>query len=84
MCSAGSFGEWVGRNILFSDVIDSDKRVPCMTFTVPANILHWFGVDHGGNKFGFLAPRIEFWIALVMVRECLTLPSSNLLCPLFI
>ncbi|KAL3810513.1 hypothetical protein ACHAXA_005655 [Cyclostephanos tholiformis] len=67
MYSAVSFGEWVGRNLLFSDVIESDKRVPCIIFTVPANIVNWFGVDHVGNKFGLLAPRIEFWIALVMV-----------------
>ena len=76
MSYAGTFGEWVGRNLLFSDVIDSDKRLPCMIFTVPANILQWFGVDHGGNKFGLLAPRIEFWIAVVVVRERLTLRNE--------
>jgi hypothetical protein len=69
MSSAGSFGEWIGRNLLFSDVIESDKRAPFIIFTVPASVLRWFGVDHGGNKFGLLAPCIEFWIALVMVRE---------------
>ena len=26
--SFGSFGEWVGRNLLFSDVLESDTRVP--------------------------------------------------------
>jgi hypothetical protein len=78
MYSAVSFGEWVGRNLLFSDVIESDKRVPCIIFTVPANIVNWFGVDHVGNKFGLLAPRIEFWIALVMVRGELTIPDDDL------
>lgn len=68
MSSTASFGEWVGRNLLFSDVLESDKRLPCMTFTINANILKLFGVDRGGNRFGLLAPRIEFWIALVMVR----------------
>ena len=84
MPSPESFGEWIGRKLLFSDVIESDKRVPCITFTVPAKILLLFGAEQGGNKFGLMAPCIEFWIALVMVRDHLTIPFYILSsCPFF-
>ena len=78
MSSGGSFGEWVGRNLLFSDVLESDTRVPCMTFAINANFLKLIGVDRGDTKFGLLAPRIEFWIALVTVRGQLTISENNL------
>ena len=69
MSSVGTLGEWVGHNLLFSDIIESDQRVPCIIFTVPPSILHRFGIeDHDDNKFGLLAPCVEFWIALVVVR----------------
>ncbi len=68
LSTGGTFGERFGRNVLFSDVLESDKRVPCMTFTINSNFLKLIGVDHGDTKFGLLAPRIEFWIAMVTVR----------------
>ena len=70
-----AFGEWVGHNLLFSDVLESDGRKPCMTFTVPDFIL-----NYGGDKFGLLAPRIEFWIALLVVRVPLYLTISGAFC----
>lgn len=70
-----AFGEWVGRNLLFSDVLESDGRKPCMTFTVPDFIL-----NYGGDKFGLLAPRIEFWIALLVSLVIGSLFSTCISC----
>jgi len=57
----------VGHNILFSDYLESDQRTPCFTFSVPESILSLFHVDiSGGNEFGLLAPRIEFYLGLLM------------------
>lgn len=62
--SSSSFGTWVGHNLLFSDLLESDNRSPCMTFSVPNYFLELFDIE-GGNRFGLLAPRIEFWLALI-------------------
>lgn len=63
-----SYGKWVGDSILFNDVLESDQRTPCMIFTMPNSILRLFHMEGGGDKFGLLAPQLEFWIALAVVR----------------
>lgn len=63
-----NFGQWVGHNLLFSEVLETDNRTPCFIFSVPNTVLKMLRMDAGGNKFGVLAPAIEFWIALIMVR----------------
>ena len=63
------FGRWVGHHLLFSDVVESDQRTPCVTFTVPDAILRFFGVEAGGNEFGILAPQLQFWLALGTVSD---------------
>jgi hypothetical protein len=60
-----SFGKWFGEHALFSELIESDKRAPFVTFTVPESILGLLHMEGGGNRFGLLAPSIEFWIALI-------------------
>jgi hypothetical protein len=47
-----SIGRWVGHNLLYSEAIESDQRLPCLTFTI------------GGGTYGFLAPSLQFWLAL--------------------
>jgi len=70
-----TFGSWVGNNLLFSETLASDKRTPCLIFTVPDFLVRLlFQMDNDGDggqsvadvKLGLLAPRIEFWIALIM------------------
>ena len=69
MSSHSSFGKWVGHYLLFSDSLESDKRVPYLTFT-PANFLHWFGIQDFVDTsivFGLLVPSIEFWTCLIVI-----------------
>ena len=69
-------GQWIGENLLFSTLLESDNRLPCATFAVPPPVLAILHIlkEEGGDregteiiKFGLLLPRIEFWIALVSV-----------------
>jgi hypothetical protein len=67
--SSLSFGKWVGQHLLFSDILESDKRVPYLTFK-PANFLRWFGMEDFVDTsivFGLLVPSIEFWTCLIVV-----------------
>jgi len=69
MSSHSSFGKWVGHYLLFSDSLESDRRVPYLTFT-PANFLHWFGIQDFVDTsivFGLLVPSIEFWTCLIVI-----------------
>ena len=63
-----TFGEWVGHNLFFNDVIESDTREPIIVFSVPDYLLRLLHLEEGGNKFGFMAPQLQFWTALVTVR----------------
>eukprot|EP00571_Detonula_confervacea_P011967 CAMPEP_0172306306 /NCGR_PEP_ID=MMETSP1058-20130122/7405_1 /TAXON_ID=83371 /ORGANISM="Detonula confervacea, Strain CCMP 353" /LENGTH=441 /DNA_ID=CAMNT_0013018147 /DNA_START=36 /DNA_END=1361 /DNA_ORIENTATION=+ len=81
--SSSSFGKWVGHNLLFSDVLESDSRSPCTTFSIPDYFLKLFHMEGGGNKFGLLAPQIEFWIALVASLIMGALFSSCLSCIIY-
>lgn len=47
-----SIGTWVGHNLLFSEALESDQRLPRLTFTI------------GGGRYGVLAPSLHFWLAL--------------------
>ena len=64
--SFASCGTWVGENFLFSEVLESDQRTPCMMFSIPNSILTLFHMEGGGDTFGLLAPRLEFWITMVV------------------
>ena len=69
MSSLASIGKWVGHYLLSSDLLESDKRVPYLTFT-PANFLRWFGIEDFVDKtivFGLLVPSIEFWTCLIII-----------------
>lgn len=69
MSSLSSIGKWVGHYLLFSDILESDKRVPYLTFT-PANFLRWFGIQDCVDTtiiFGLLMPSIEFWTCLIVI-----------------
>jgi hypothetical protein len=69
-------GKWIGENLLFSSVLESDDRVPCVTFIMPRSIVAMLHILKEGDdveeslRFGLLLPRIEFWIALVSVSQC--------------
>jgi hypothetical protein len=66
-------GKWIGENLLFSSILESDDRVPCVTFVMPRSIVAMLHILKEGEeeeedmRFGLLLPRIEFWIALVSV-----------------
>ena len=47
-----SIGKWMGNNILYSEALASDQRVPCITFSI------------AGSRYGLLAPSLQFWLAL--------------------
>jgi len=47
-----SIGRWVGHNILYSESLAYDQRLPCLTFTL------------AGGNYGLLAPELKFWMAL--------------------
>lgn len=67
--SSSSFGKWIGHFLLFSDILESDKRVPYLSFT-PANLLRWFGIQDFVDTsivFGLLVPSIEFWLCLIVI-----------------
>ena len=49
-----SIGRWVGHNLLYSEALESDQRLPCLTFTIGS----------GSESYGLLAPSIQFWLAL--------------------
>jgi hypothetical protein len=69
MSSLSSIGKWVGHYLLFSNILESDKRVPYLTFT-PANFLRWFGIEDFVDKtivFGILVPSIEFWTCVIVI-----------------
>eukprot|EP00579_Thalassiosira_antarctica_P000802 CAMPEP_0201868078 /NCGR_PEP_ID=MMETSP0902-20130614/2110_1 /ASSEMBLY_ACC=CAM_ASM_000551 /TAXON_ID=420261 /ORGANISM="Thalassiosira antarctica, Strain CCMP982" /LENGTH=444 /DNA_ID=CAMNT_0048393375 /DNA_START=123 /DNA_END=1457 /DNA_ORIENTATION=+ len=78
-----SFGKWVGHNLLFSEVLEADNRAPCLIFSMPDFILRLFHMEDGGNEFGLLAPRIEFWIALTMTLIFGAIFSSCLSCIMY-
>mmetsp|Transcript_10348 Transcript_10348/g.15716 ORF Transcript_10348/g.15716 Transcript_10348/m.15716 type:complete len:440 (+) Transcript_10348:68-1387(+) len=46
-------GSWIGHNLLYSEVLESDQRLPCLTFTIA-----------GYGTYGLLAPSLQFWLAL--------------------
>ena len=73
-----TLGHWVGHTLLFSEVLEHDRREPCIVFTLPEFITSAFhsmgeGEEDGGNKFGLVAPRIEFWFALITVSGYYTM-----------
>lgn len=47
-----SIGSWVGHNLLYSEQLAYDQRLPCLTFTI------------AGKNYGLLAPSLQFWLAL--------------------
>eukprot|EP00573_Skeletonema_grethae_P002317 CAMPEP_0201687430 /NCGR_PEP_ID=MMETSP0578-20130828/1500_1 /ASSEMBLY_ACC=CAM_ASM_000663 /TAXON_ID=267565 /ORGANISM="Skeletonema grethea, Strain CCMP 1804" /LENGTH=436 /DNA_ID=CAMNT_0048171587 /DNA_START=55 /DNA_END=1365 /DNA_ORIENTATION=+ len=47
-----SIGKWMGNNILYSEALASDQRVPSITFSI------------AGSRYGLLAPSLQFWLAL--------------------
>mmetsp|Transcript_365 Transcript_365/g.779 ORF Transcript_365/g.779 Transcript_365/m.779 type:complete len:436 (-) Transcript_365:2568-3875(-) len=51
--SLQSIGSWIGHNLLYSEVLESDQRLPCLTFTIA-----------GYGTYGLLAPSLQFWLAL--------------------
>ena len=55
-----SIGTWVGHNLLYSEALASDQRTPCLTFTTSSII----GNHQVGQKYGLLAPSLQFWLAL--------------------
>mmetsp|Transcript_542 Transcript_542/g.1187 ORF Transcript_542/g.1187 Transcript_542/m.1187 type:complete len:468 (-) Transcript_542:301-1704(-) len=68
-------GKWIGRNFFFSDLLESDTRSPCMTFSMPESLLRLLRFlertttitdddADGGIQFGLLAPQLQFWLAL--------------------
>lgn len=83
--SSSSFGTWVGHNLLFSQVLEADIRLPCMTFSVPNYFMNLFYMDNGdgGNEFGLIAPRIEFWIAMTVTLTIGALFSTCLSCIIY-
>ena len=50
--SLQSIGSWVGHNLLYSEQLAYDQRLPCLTFTI------------AGKNYGLLAPSLQFWLAL--------------------
>lgn len=50
--SMQSIGRWIGNNILYSEALASDQRLPCITFSI------------AGSRYGLLAPSLQFWLAL--------------------
>ena len=65
-----SFVTWVGGNLLFSDFLESDQRVPFLTFRMPRLVLNSLNMDESEDNFALYAPSVEFWIALKVVRSC--------------
>ena len=80
-----SFGTWFGQNLLFTDILESDDRVPCMIFSMPEIIINVFHMedDGNGNKFGLLVPHLEFWIALVNTLIIGAIFSSCISCIMY-
>ena len=80
-----TFGKWVGQNLLFTDILESDDRVPCMIFSMPQLIINVFHMedDGNGNKFGLLLPHLEFWIALVNTLIIGAIFSSCISCIMY-
>lgn len=79
-----AFGKWVGDHLLFSELLEADKRTPCMIFSMPEFMLTLFKMDDsGGNQFGLLVPRLEFWIALPMTMLLGAVFSSCMSCIMY-
>ncbi|KAL7545405.1 hypothetical protein ACHAWF_008754 [Thalassiosira exigua] len=85
-------GRFVGDYLLFSDFLESDQRTPCVTFSLPDSVLRLLRMEGGGNEFGLLAPRLEFWIAMIaaigllaafntlvscVIYQCIVLPQKQ-------
>ena len=75
-----TFGKWVGQNLLFTEVLESDDRVPCMIFSMPEFIINVFHIE---DKFGVLVPYLEFWIALVNTLIIGAIFSSCISCIMY-
>lgn len=52
--------------MLFSKLLESDKRSPLITFHIPGLITQYLGVE--SRKLGVVAPSIQFWFAIAVVR----------------
>jgi hypothetical protein len=65
--SAASLGKQIGEALLSSTYLESDTRIPFVTFSIPSFIGSTLGLDEN-VKLGLVMASLKFWIALVMVR----------------
>mmetsp|Transcript_23540 Transcript_23540/g.49700 ORF Transcript_23540/g.49700 Transcript_23540/m.49700 type:complete len:461 (-) Transcript_23540:21-1403(-) len=60
-----SICKWIGGNVLFSELLESDQRSPLITFQIPELITKFLGM--GSGKLGVVAPSIQFWLAIAVI-----------------
>lgn len=65
-------GSWIGHNLLYSESIESDQRIPCFTFTAIE-----------GGKYGLLAPSLRFWLATIVVLSLGAIYGATLSCVMY-
>ncbi len=62
-----SICKWIGDNLLFAEFLESDQRSPMITFQIPGLLTKSVGM--GSGKLGVVAPSIQFWFAIAVVRS---------------
>ena len=66
-----SVGRWIGHNLLFSEELASDQRLPFFTFAI------------GNGNYGLLLPSLQFWLALGTCLFLGTIYATILSCVMY-